>query len=432
MLEQKAESNEYILLLKKALSNTKKLCENLIENHYENVYFNERTLKFIYENQIDMKKDYGMLTDLNIDWNFNTKPISYFEMEENTKKNILVSDSFFNNETPKIVATNSKNKYTDTVQNHCIKKLNDILKVSYQNILNKVDYIYYNPNDILSINFFLTKGDQINIDSSNKNNLDVFIDKYIELDTPLSVTVESKIINAMLYSDSFKQVFYIKYNALEKIGFYKKIVPFLTKNSKFNHNADIQESYLCLIGNLSTNSILFKELINNQFALSFIDICLNNLRKTNIYTRYGLRERINISKKIMIYNEYKKNNLLPVIILNSASDITRIKTINDNKMNILYDLGNIKQILTNDISEYNFYSMNKINHIFILKAQWEEINQLYKSFINLDKNSFSYSQKDLSINLELLIKYFDQYIASKKIEIIDDLTTYFNQKIHYI
>lgn len=236
----------------------------------------------------------------------------------------------------------------------------------------------------------------------------------------------------MLYSDSFKQVFYIKYNALEKIGFYKKIVPFLTKNSKFNHNADIQESYLCLIGNLSTNSILFKELINNQFALSFIDICLNNLRKTNIYTRYGLRERINISKKIMIYNEYKKNNLLPVIILNSASDITRIKTINDNKMNILYDLGNIKQILTNDISEYNFYSMNKINHIFILKAQWEEINQLYKSFINLDKNSFSYSQKDLSINLELLIKYFDQYIASKKIEIIDDLTTYFNQKIHYI
>lgn len=415
-------------LIKEALSNPTQLFQNIIPNQNHNrLYFNERTSTIIYEEQIDKLLDYGKVIALYKQWSFKSEQEQHVLNGLYKDQDISCCNCYFLDQD---IIFNSHN--LNEIKHFCTVRLQYIMQQIYRNKLNQVDYVHYPMDGVFSISFLLTKAHHLLINHSDNKLLNEFIVGYIHSNHFFELSVESEIIQAIFFKEY--DFLIVQNEAFKNIENYPKIYAFLKNNKKFNYYLTIQKGFINFISNINTTDKIFIQIVSNPYSLQLLQLALNNLRKTNFYLKYNKQEKINMTKKILIYKGALKHNFSPIILMNTQSVLTKIEQLNTQKLYVLFDLSNIKQVLTASNIKTIMQQMAQLDHFYILKSQWQSINKLSESFQELKESGLSYSSKDFSINVLILIDYFTQYIDQNKISMIENIKNDLDltEKIYYI
>ena len=344
------------------------------------------------------------------------KIINYFNLLE-------ISNNFFNN------TKKSLKKLLDIFIQEQKQKLKDILKEIIENtiILKKIPYIFYDPNDKLSLyyldfyNKLLININDINDKLNNKfyydfeNNFkQIAIDKnYIDEDE-IDIDILDKLIKSISnLSDLENNLIYYKLNIdiieskttnteikyiIKKIKEKQNIIldlmlniKLIMKNIKENCLNEILKNGLDIIKKIKKNDTDYKKLLTEIEKYFIFQPEINIINQLTI-----IKQLKNLSTYCSIPQKLKEYSFINVTVKKMISLENKYNKENIDLLNELSSYENIEK----------YYLNIKINNIQNINNIYLDIINFYNNIIPVEIKTFHFDHK-LIKNIQQIIKYLD-------------------------
>ncbi len=280
----------------------------------------------------------------------------------------------------------------------------DVIKIFFENVLNKENNILKNKNLLFNIINFLEKKDEIlfqnyffellyNFAQNYEKNIIFFNDYLINISLNLFFKSENNNNNNLIKS---KEKFFIFIIETDLKTFETILNNFLYLNDNII-NLLLKENNLFLLENL-----IEKNLISNQFfnVMNLLKLCLKNENKNNF------------SLFLLIINKLLENNF---ILFEKNNEINNNNKINEFLMFNLFILNNFQNFFNENIKNLDDYFVNILNllvknKIFNLEIlikiydlfktkKYQNLNKIFQiSFYFLSNFIYSKEQIDFIIN----------------------------------